>query len=82
MNRNEDLRVPIAPIFNSSDVYAPIQPQFIERIYIYKYFGVSDIMKAMGGLNAFIRPILAAFVPYFVIHFLYSLSKILLFKYE
>ena len=35
MNRNEDLRVPIAPKFNSSDVYAPIQPQFIERIYIY-----------------------------------------------
>ena len=59
-----------------------MQPDYIERIYKYKYFGFDDIMGSIGGINAFIKPLLGSIVPYFVIYFLYSLSKILLYKYE
>ena len=39
-------------------------------------------MGGIGGLNAFIKPVLSAAVPYFVIYFLYSLSRILWLRYE
>lgn len=81
LNKNQDARVPHALVFNSSDIYSGFQADYTERIYIYKYFGFSDIMAGIGGTNAFIKPILNSVVPYFVIFFLYSLSCILLFKY-
>lgn len=39
-------------------------------------------MSGIGGLNAFIKPLVNSIVPYFVVYFLYSLAKILVFKYE
>ena len=82
LNRNQDARVPLSPTFNSSDIYSPMQTEFIQRIYKYKFFGISDIMGGIGGLNAFINPVLKSMIPYFIVYFLFSLSKILWFKYE
>lgn len=68
--------------FNNSDIYSPLAPDYIERIYIYKYYGLADIMSGIGGLKAFVDPIMNSMKPYFVIWFLYQLAKILWFKYE
>ena len=35
LNKNQDLRVPLRPIFNSSNIYVPLETDFTERIYIY-----------------------------------------------
>ena len=74
--------MPIAAIFNNSDIYCPIQADFTERKFIFKYYGKADIMAGIGGIGAFIYPILGYLTPYFVIYFLYSLSNVLWFKYE
>ena len=81
-NTDEDMRVPLLTTYNSSNIYIPIETDFTERVYIYQYFGMQDIMQGVGALNAFIIPIIAMFTPYFIIYFLYSLSKILWYKYE
>lgn len=36
-----------------------------------------DILASIGGLNAFITPIVSKLVPFFVIAFLFSLAKII-----
>lgn len=51
-----------------------MQPVYIERIYTYKYYGISDIMAGIGGMNAFVGPLLRALIPYFVVLFLYQLA--------
>jgi len=82
LNINGDMRVPLHSSFNSSDFFIPIETDFTERIYIYQYMGVNDIIKSVGGINAFIFPILALATPYFVIYFLHNLSKIFAYRYE
>ena len=39
-------------------------------------------MAAIGGINAFLKPLLNSATPYFVIYFLFSLARIIGFKYE
>ena len=74
------MRVPLSLSgFNSSDIFSLLQPNYIERIYTYKYYDFNDVLKGIGGLNAFIGPIIAKIAPYFIIYFLYSLAKIIIF---
>lgn len=84
LNINEDKRVPLSThlVFNSSDIYSPIQADFTERIYIYKYYGVNEIMTGIGGLQAFLNPIIKSILPFFTMYFMYYLAKILWYKYE
>jgi hypothetical protein len=44
---------------------------FVERVYEFQYFNASDVLSAIGGLNAFINPILKWLVIAFIIFFLY-----------
>jgi len=57
--------------FNSSDIYIPILPDFVEREYNYKYFLVSDITAAIGGIGGFLKPIMSRLVLIFIISFLW-----------
>jgi hypothetical protein len=82
LNIDEDSKVPLATEFNSSDIYSPISADYTERIFIYKYFGTGDIMAGIGGIMGFIGPILANLNPYFVMYFLYKLSKAIWTRYE
>ena len=82
LNIDEDSKVPLASEFNSSDIYSPISADYTERIFIYKYFGFGDIMAGIGGIMGFIGPILGHLNPYFVMFFLYKLSKAIWTKYE
>ena len=82
LRKDEDMRVPLRPIFNSSNIYIPIETDFTERIYIYQYYSYGDIMSSIGAMNAFILPVIAILTPYFIMYFLYSLSKMLKFKYQ
>ena len=43
-NINEDMRVPLLTTFNTSNLYIPIDTDFTERVYIYEYYEISDIM--------------------------------------
>ena len=70
------------PVYNTSNIYVPVDTDFTERIYIYEYYTYSDIMGGIGSMNAFIAPLLNFLTPYFIMFFLYSLSKVLKFKYE
>jgi len=76
------MRVPLKVVFNSSDIYVPIETDFTERIFIYEYYNYNDVMSSVGALSAFIMPIIAIFTPYLIMHFLHNLSKMILFKYE
>jgi len=82
LNRNEDARVPLDAVFNNSNIYCPIQADFTERVFNYKYFGKADILSEVGGISAFVYPILKNLTPYFVMFFLYSLANVLWYKYE
>jgi 5,10-methylene-tetrahydrofolate dehydrogenase/methenyl tetrahydrofolate cyclohydrolase len=57
--------------FNSSDIFIPILPDFIEREYRYTYYLVSDITASIGGIGGFIKPILVRLVQIFIMSFLY-----------
>ena len=82
LNKNQDGRVPHAPIFNSSNIYSGFQADYTERIYIYKYYGFGDLMSGIGGTNAFVNPILGSATVFFIINFLYTMAKMLIFKYK
>jgi len=69
--------VPLAGQYNSSTISIPLDFEFTERIYIYYFFGVGDIIAKIGGINGFFSPILGKLAPFFVMFFLYSLAKIL-----
>ena len=60
--------------FNSSNVYIPIQPDFTERKYNYKFFTGADITASIGGIGGFLKPIFGWLVQLFIISFLYQLS--------
>ena len=40
---------------------------YVERTFIYTYHSVGDIISAIGGINAFIGPILGYFTIVFVV---------------
>jgi hypothetical protein len=84
LNKDEDSRVPLMSrsSFNSSNFWVPIQTDFTERQFQYRYNGLSDVMGSIGGLNAFIKPILGYATPYFILIFMYMLSRIIWHRYE
>ena len=72
-----DMTVPIAPTYNSTGVYIPLDFDFTERKYTYHYFTTRDIITNIGGLNVFIVKLLGIVAPFFVMYFLYCLGKLL-----
>ena len=44
---------------------------YVERLYTFKYFDINDVIHAIGGLNAFINPILKWLVIAFIIFYLF-----------
>ena len=50
---------------------------FVERLYYLKYFSLGDIIHAIGGLNAFINPILKWLIIAFIIFYLFQLALVL-----
>ena len=50
---------------------------FVQREYSFTYVAWGDIMSAIGGINAFLTPIVAQFMPFFVLWFLFELGKII-----
>ena len=55
----------------------PIDFDFTQREYKYKYFDLDDIVAKIGGLRASIMPILNFFMPLVILYFLIELSKII-----
>jgi len=58
LNRNKDSKVPMKDKFNSTKIYVPMQPDFVERKFIYKYYGSSDVMKGIGGIMNIIKGVM------------------------
>jgi len=52
-------------------VYVGMEVNYVERTFIYKNHTVGDIVSAIGGLNAFINPIMGYFTIAFIVGFLY-----------
>jgi hypothetical protein len=50
---------------------------FVQREYTFTYVHFGDIMSAIGGINAFLTPLVAKLVPLFVLWFLFELGKII-----
>ena len=79
-NYNIDARTPLHDIDDSDDYKDPFEfkigfeVDFVERIYRFKYYNAGDVLSAIGGLNAFINPILKWLVIAFIISFLMQLS--------
>lgn len=76
LNVNIDGRVPIEQKYNSSIINIPIEVDYTERKYIHQYYTIGDIMSAIGGINAFFRPIVSFLAPIWIIIFLSDLSRI------
>ena len=53
------------------------QFDYTERVYTYSYFGISDILAKIGGLNASIMPIVGRFAPFFALYFMLELAAII-----
>ena len=49
---------------------------YVQREYTFKYVGWGDIMSAIGGINAFLTPIVRNIMPLFILWFLFELAKI------
>ena len=64
LDTDTDNMVPIKVMsnFNSSDIFIPVQPDFIEREYSYKYYLMSDIAASIGGIGGFLKPIMTRLV--------------------
>lgn len=54
---------------------------FTQREYTYKYFTFLDVISAIGGVNAFISPIVKNLAPLFMLYFMYRLAVIIKGKY-
>ena len=67
----------MVPGTNSSDINILFDYDFTERQVTYEYYHVADIVSQIGGIFAFIRPILDLITPLFILYFLYSLAIIL-----
>ena len=65
------------PGTNSSTINVMIDYDFTERQITYKYYNTFDIFAKIGGILAFIVPIVATITPFVALYFLYSLAKIL-----
>lgn len=83
LNIDDDLRVPLKDTpFNSSEVTIMIDHDFTQRYYEVYYFGVTDIMAIIGGLNASIGPLLKSLAPLFILNYLWALSEIIRHKHQ
>lgn len=74
---NIDNRIPLANKYNSTTQTILFRFDFTERQFTFKYFLFMDILASIGGLNAFITPLVSKLVPFFVIAFLFRLAKII-----
>lgn len=75
---NVDNRIPLANKYNSTTQTILFRFDFTEKQYTFKYFMFMDILASIGGLNAFITPLVSKLIPFFVIAFLFRLAKIIL----
>ena len=82
LNRNANGVTPLAAQYNSSTISIPFSADFVERKYYDKFFGGSDIMAKIGGINATVLPAFGWIGPFLVMYFLYRLASILLFRQE
>ena len=74
---NIDNRIPLANKYNSTTQTILFRFDFTERHFTFAYFNNLDILASIGGLNAFITPLVSKLVPFFVIAFLFRLAKII-----
>ena len=81
LNQDIDKRVPLKHKFNSSKIYIPLETDFTEREFVYTYYGSGDVMKGIGGINRIIKSVMEITLPFMTMSFVYTLSRILLFKY-
>jgi hypothetical protein len=54
---------------------------FTQREYTYKYFTFLDVISAIGGVNAFIGPLVRNLAPFVMLYFMYKLAVIIKGKY-
>ena len=80
-NMNLDQRVPLSLTFNSSTIFIPYSMDFTQREYTFKYYTILDVISAIGGVNAFIAPVMSKLAPLFVLGFLFKLAVIIKGKY-
>ena len=71
---NVDNRIPLANTYNSTTQTILFRFDFTETRFTFKYFLFMDILASIGGLNAFITPLMSKLVPFFVIAFLFRLA--------
>jgi hypothetical protein len=76
-----DLRVPLDDTYNSSTIFIPFSNDFTRREYTYKYFTILDIISAIGGVNAFIGPLVRKLAPFLMLLFMFKLAVIIKGKY-
>ena len=81
-NQNVDGRTDLADVYNSSDIYIPFETDFTERVFTNEYYNVVYIIKNIGGIHAFIAPVVGYIMMLFVFNFLFNLSNIFLGKNE
>ncbi len=57
--------------FRTMNIDIGFDVDYVERLYTFKYFSIGDVIHAIGGLNAFIGPILKWLVIGFIIFYLF-----------
>ena len=78
LNINQDGRVPMRPGTNSSTINVMIDYDFTERQITYDYYSTFDVFAKIGGIFAFVGPIVATMTPFVALYFLYALANILI----
>ena len=71
LNENVDMRTPKTAHFNDTNVNIMFTFDWNQREYILHYFGMEDIITSVGGMLAFLTPLINFLSPYFIIYFLF-----------